>query len=1050
MPPTISLTSMPVSSQTPLPTTTWLVTPPQPCSTQPPAQLSASLLSTILPISLSEERSSYFIDEPPIPLTPTGDPITATSTPSSPVFSSEVSPAVGIDTFDLPPFPPLDLDQVFTWGSTDGISFTKDLDDAYTAVVRWKRNLFKVPFGNLGRNFVSELARLFREYANNSALESVALKAAMTMPSLLLQRPHNKSKEKENTACLERRLSLWCEGDISTLLKEGQSIQDRLKYQQPSRQEKDHRAQTFGKLVMQGKVREAIRLLSDSPSSGILLPTDTCQATGQSVRDVLAAKHPTGQAVVPSEVFSSSIFSDLPHPVIFDSLTGALVKSIAMSSSGAAGPSGADAADWRRFCSCFKRASEDLCTSLAAVAKKLCTQLIDPKGTSSLVASRLIALDKNPGVRPIGIGEVSRRIINKAILRVLHHDIQEAAGSLQLCAGQLGGCEAAIHAARSMFSSQNCEGILLVDASNAFNSLNRQLALINISHLCPPISQILINTYRSDSLLFCGEETFLSSEGTTQGDPLAMAMYALAVVPLINRLYYHADQIWYADDASASGSISQLREWWDALNEIGPSYGYFPNANKTHLVVKPEFFDAAKQRFEGSSVKITDQGHRYLGSAIGQKSFVESFTNSCVNEWIKEVHQLSTFAESQPHAAFAALTHGLIGKWMFLARTTPDIAHLFEPLESTIRCELIPRLTGQGIPGTNDRDLFSLPARLGGMGITNPVEIADSQYNNSKDVSGPLVDLLQMQNCQYSADIYYAQQSVKSDLKSSKRAALQEKANSMQESFPEDLRLAVKLAQEKGASIWLTALPIAEHDFALHKSAFRDALALRYGWTPTRLPLKCVCGSDFVVEHALNCPRGGLPSQRHNELRNLTAALLSEVCNDVATEPELQPLSGENLHYRTAITTDGARLDVKAQGFWGSTNTKDYFDVKVFNPYAKSYRKRPQPQVFSQLEQSKRRAYEERIRDVEHGTFTPLIFSATGGLGRAATVTYRRLASQLADKWMEPYGIVMGWLRCQISFSLIRSAIACLRNSRVSHYYHNPHSLHLIMRESQI
>ena len=167
-------------------------------------------------------------------------------------------------------------------------------------------------------------------------------------------------------------------------------------------------------------------------------------------------------------------------------------------------------------------------------------------------------------------------------------------------------------------------------------------------------------------------------------------------------------------------------------------------------------------------------------------------------------------------------------------------------------------------------------------------------------------------------------------------------------------------------------------------------------------------------------------------------------------EPELQPLSGENLHYRTAITTDGARLDVKAQGFWGSTNTKDYFDVKVFNPYAKSYRKRPQPQVFSQLEQSKRRAYEERIWDVEHGTFTPLIFSATGGLGRAATVTYRRLASQLADKWREPYGNVMGWLRCQISFSLIRSAIACLRNSRGSHYYHNPHSLHLIMRESQI
>ena len=74
-------------------------------------------------------------------------------------------------------------------------------------MVRWKRNLFEVPYGNLGRDFVSELARLFCEYANSSALEVVAIKAAVTMPSLLSQRPHNKSKEKESTACLKRRLS---------------------------------------------------------------------------------------------------------------------------------------------------------------------------------------------------------------------------------------------------------------------------------------------------------------------------------------------------------------------------------------------------------------------------------------------------------------------------------------------------------------------------------------------------------------------------------------------------------------------------------------------------------------------------------------------------------------------------------------------------------------------------------------------------------------------------------------------------------------------------
>ena len=68
-------------------------------------------------------------------------------------------------------------------------------------------------------------------------------------------------------------------------------------------------------------------------------------------------------------------------------------------------------------------------------------------------------------------------------------------------------------------------------------------------------AHVFINTYKSDINLFCGDENFLSSEGATQGDPLAMVMYAIAVVPLINHLYSLADQIWYADDAAECGSL---------------------------------------------------------------------------------------------------------------------------------------------------------------------------------------------------------------------------------------------------------------------------------------------------------------------------------------------------------------------------------------------------------------------------------------------------------------------------------------------------------------
>ena len=98
------------------------------------------------------------------------------------------------------------------------------------------------------------------------------------------------------------------------------------------------------------------------------------------------------------------------------------------------------------------------------------------------------------------------------------------------------------------------------------------------------------------------------------------------------------------------------------------------------------------------------------------------------------------------------------------------------------------------------------------------------------------------------------------------------------------------LAVEKGALAWLTALPLGEYGLALHKSAFQDALALRYGWPPFML-LHCACRTSFSVEHALSCPKGVLPSFQHNEVRDLTATLLTEVCSQVAAEPELQPIS---------------------------------------------------------------------------------------------------------------------------------------------------------------
>ena len=171
-------------------------------------------------------------------------------------------------------------------------------------------------------------------------------------------------------------------------------------------------------------------------------------------------------------------------------------------------------------------------------------------------------------------------------MRTVKRDLQEVIGSIQLCAGQDAGCQAAVHAMKGIFAEEDTEAMILVDATNAFNQLNRQVTLINCEAICPAMSHVLINTYRSNSWLFVDGQCMLSKEGTTQGDPLAMAMYAIGTQSLIRRLDGVAKQVWYADDSAAGSSLERLRRWWDLLKEIGPLYGYFPNSSKTHVLAK--------------------------------------------------------------------------------------------------------------------------------------------------------------------------------------------------------------------------------------------------------------------------------------------------------------------------------------------------------------------------------------------------------------------------------------------------------------------------------
>ena len=200
--------------------------------------------------------------------------------------------------------------------------------------------------------------------------------------------------------------------------------------------------------MFQGKVKAALRFLSDQ-CHGSFLPI-SASVGNSTVLEELVKKHPCPLPATPASwiVTDATNYSSC-HPVIFEQLDEHVIRRTALHLGGAAGPSGVDALGWRHLCTSFRAASTDLCRSLALVARCISTAFVDPIALQPLLNSRLIALDKNPGVRPIG--ETSRRLIAKAILAVLRQDILNTSGCLQLCAGQRGGCEVAVHAIKELF-----------------------------------------------------------------------------------------------------------------------------------------------------------------------------------------------------------------------------------------------------------------------------------------------------------------------------------------------------------------------------------------------------------------------------------------------------------------------------------------------------------------------------------------------------------------------------------------------------------------------
>ena len=164
------------------------------------------------------------------------------------------------------------------------------------------------------------------------------------------------------------------------------------------------------------------------------------------------------------------------------------------------------------------------------------------------------------------------------------------------------------------------------------------------------------------------------------------------------------------------------------------------------------------------------------------------------------------------------------------------------------------------------------------------------------------------------------------------------------------------------------------------------------------------------------------------------------------------PLTGELLRYRSSNTEDRARLDIEAYGFWGTAQERALFDIRVFNPFARSNEQSTLSATYRKHELAKVREYEGRVREVERASFTPLVLAATGGMAPRATVFFKRLCDLLAEKRGDNYSKTITYARAKITFCLLRDAIACLRGARSAkgRFGHFASSVGVAVAESRV
>ena len=239
------------------------------------------------------------------------------------------------------------------------------------------------------------------------------------------------SKSRDHLNALERRLQLRERGEIKSLLLEVETIQQRLTSNNDPKNNADV-SKRFAKLLGKENINGVMKLLINNMTNGIL-PLDEKKLNS------LKQKHPQSQPAYEETLINGE--PPLIHPIIFDDINEEVVRKATIRTKGGSGPSGLDDDGWRKLLisKVFGSCTSDLCKAIADFIKHICINenefQNDTTSLETFIASRLVPLDKNPGLRSIGVEEVLRRIAGVVVMSIVKDDVTKAVGNLQLCGG---------------------------------------------------------------------------------------------------------------------------------------------------------------------------------------------------------------------------------------------------------------------------------------------------------------------------------------------------------------------------------------------------------------------------------------------------------------------------------------------------------------------------------------------------------------------------------------------------------------------------------------